>query len=373
MLATRRQKPGETLTEFLQDLRKLSKNCNFKNVTAEQYREELIRDSFINGLLSPSIRQRLLENAHLDLKTAFDQANALDLAQKNAEAYATPGSVTAAAVANSSGHQTTEIPVPDETPLTATLTSKKCYFCGGSVHNRRNCPARNSQCNNCGKKGHYAKVCMSKAAKASASTTASIFAAACPESLMQASVKVTVHGNVLTALLDSGSSDSFISGNVAKYLSLKVHPSSQDISMALPSFKTRIIGYCFADINLNQRTYSSVRLGVLNNLCSDIILGQDFQKQHKSVIFEFGGTKPELIIPTFTPVCAFSAASIEEPSLFTNPIPGCKPIASKSRRFSKEDQKFIQQEITKLLSEGIIEPSVSPWRAQVVVAKDPSH
>ena len=36
LLATRRQKPGETLAEFLQELRRLSKDCNVKSVTAEQ-------------------------------------------------------------------------------------------------------------------------------------------------------------------------------------------------------------------------------------------------------------------------------------------------------------------------------------------------
>ena len=85
------QKPGEMLTEFLQDLQRLSKDCNIKSVTAEQYREQLICDSFINGLLSLPIR-RLLENRHLDLKTGFDQANALDLAQQNSGAYAIPES-----------------------------------------------------------------------------------------------------------------------------------------------------------------------------------------------------------------------------------------------------------------------------------------
>ena len=79
-------KNQEKLTEFLQELRKLSKDCNLKNVTAEQYREELIRDSFINGIASPLIRQRLLENTQLGLRAAFDQANSLDLAQKNSEA-----------------------------------------------------------------------------------------------------------------------------------------------------------------------------------------------------------------------------------------------------------------------------------------------
>ena len=54
LLSTRRQQSGETLDQFLQDLRKLSKDCKFKAVTAEQYREELIRDAFINGLFSPA-------------------------------------------------------------------------------------------------------------------------------------------------------------------------------------------------------------------------------------------------------------------------------------------------------------------------------
>jgi len=102
LLATRRQKPGETLPEFLQELRRLSKDCNLKDVKAEQYREELVRDSFINGLSSPLIRQRLLENTQLDLKTAFDQASALDLAQKNAEAYAMPDISTTASITDRS-------------------------------------------------------------------------------------------------------------------------------------------------------------------------------------------------------------------------------------------------------------------------------
>lgn len=120
-------------------------------------------------------------------------------------------------------------------------------------------------CNNCGKKGHYAKVCKSKVTK---DTTVSMFspiicliAAACPDSLMQASVKVTVCENDLVALLDSGSSGSFINESVAKQLHLKIHQSTQNISIALTSLKTRVIGHCFVDINLNQHAYSSVRLG----------------------------------------------------------------------------------------------------------------
>ena len=76
VLATRRQETGESLYQYLQVLKRLGKDCNFKSVSAEKNREDFIRDSFINGLQSKRIRQHLLENKTLDLKTAFDQARA---------------------------------------------------------------------------------------------------------------------------------------------------------------------------------------------------------------------------------------------------------------------------------------------------------
>ena len=59
--------------------------------------------------------------------------------------------------------------------------------------------------------------------------------------------------------------------------------------------------------------------------------------------------------------------------LFKNLDPGVKPIVTKSKRFNLEDQKFIRSEIKKLLDENIIEPSTSPWRAQVLIADDGRH
>jgi len=46
---------------------------------------------------------------------------------------------------------------------------------------------------------------------------------------------------------------------------------------------------------------------------------------------------------------------------------------SKSRLYSFDDHTFIQEETQRLLREGIIEQSNSPWRAQVVVTKDENH
>jgi len=51
----------------------------------------------------------------------------------------------------------------------------------------------------------------------------------------------------------------------------------------------------------------------------------------------------------------------------------CHPVVSKSRRHSFDDSRFIEEETWRLLQEGIIEQSNSPWRAQVVVTKDENH
>ena len=72
VLGTRKQKQGEDLRDFFQQLHVLSKDCNIQPVTAEEYRKELVYDAFINGISSGVIPQRLLENSELacSLETA---------------------------------------------------------------------------------------------------------------------------------------------------------------------------------------------------------------------------------------------------------------------------------------------------------------
>ena len=77
ILATRLQQLGETLVEYINVLKLLAKDCQFKPVTAEIYRQELIRDAFINGIQSQHIQQRLLVNITLTLEAALDQETIL--------------------------------------------------------------------------------------------------------------------------------------------------------------------------------------------------------------------------------------------------------------------------------------------------------
>ena len=137
--------------------------------------------------------------------------------------------------------------------------------------------------------------------------------------------------------------------------------------MATVSHKSKIKGSCNIRFCSKDRCYKDVPSSILDNLCEEVILGQDFMRKHKSIEFDFGGDEPPHHI------CGTTAMDVKPPSLFSNLTPYCKPIAVKSRRYTSSDAKFIESETQRLLTEGIIEPSRSSWRAQVLVAADEKH
>ncbi|XP_042236977.1 uncharacterized protein LOC121876105 [Homarus americanus] len=245
LLATRRQHSGESLDEYLQELRHLSKDCNFKAVSAEANRDEYNRDAFINGLLSPMIRQRLLENKTLDLATAFDQARVLDLAQRNSESY-----LRSQAPMNAAAVTSPEKIDSDDSPLSAATQQPNCYFCGGARHNLPQCPERDSTCHKCNKKGHFAKVCRSsRYSPATSSSTCAVLHSPTLAAISAIS-PVCLARSTATAIVDTGSSKSFVSNRYIQQKSLKCHPGSGHVSMTSSSLSLPVLGHCTVHITL---------------------------------------------------------------------------------------------------------------------------
>ncbi|KAJ0178188.1 hypothetical protein K1T71_006011 [Dendrolimus kikuchii] len=139
-LATRKQQCEESLDTFLQILKQLSKDCDFKSVDANTNRDDYIRDAFISGIRCAKIRQRLLENLSLTLDEAYDKALSLEMAEMNCQGY---NSSNLNAVPDTPG--TTDSNISQNT-LAATPINfsrkKSCFFCGDKIHPRRNCPAK---------------------------------------------------------------------------------------------------------------------------------------------------------------------------------------------------------------------------------------
>ena len=182
LLITCKQDPSQTVDAYFQELSCLAKACSFQPVlTAQQNMEQYVRDAFISGIGSSTIRQHLLENRELKLPDAFQQARALEQAQKQYETYESRFSAPLCDVEppvfaqpRSANNQNGAMPPPVanshrvDAPVAATSVTRgnkkgKCYFCGGHIHPARHlCPAVNDECGKCKKIGHWAKVCRSK-------------------------------------------------------------------------------------------------------------------------------------------------------------------------------------------------------------------
>ena len=368
VLATCKQENTETLDQFAQRLRTLSRDCNFQAVTAQKNQDDAVRDAFIIGIQSNSIRQRLLENSQLNFEKAFTQAKSLELAQKQAEYIHVPhpNVYGASAVQQSPDKQDSEL-----TELAAVNQKSICFFCGNLRHPRFKCPARNAICNNCSKKGHFQKVCR---ANKTAGTTATvnpslsgITTAAAPLSLRKSVTEVIVNGIPLQALVDTGSTESYVSQSIVYEHNWIVHPSHNEIVLASTTSKSQTRGHCFVSLQHDDCSYPSIRLSVLANLCADVLLGHDFLQLHRSVTINFTGSRPPLNL------CNVAAASICSPPLFAHLRADCRPIATRSRRHSPTDEVFITSEVKRLMRDGVIEKSNSPWRAQVLVTTNERH
>ena len=164
-----------------------------------------------------------------------------------------------------------------------------------------------------------------------------------------------IKGGPIKIIVDTGSSENFIHPNKVKRLGLAVTPSSERILMASSSHSSTTLENCIVSLHLSGREYKNIKLSMMANLCCDVILGHSFLCEDPSVEIPFGGLLPPLTVCRLTAI-----KNIPYPSLFTNLTPDCRPIAVKSRRQSIPDTKFIQSEISRMLKEGIIEPSQSP-------------
>ena len=109
--------------------------------------------------------------------------------------------------------------------------------------------------------------------------------------------------------------------------------------MASTNLSAKSSGYCYVILTFNNRRYEKVKLFIMEQLATDIILGTDFQEQHESITIKYGGKKP------LQTIVALTTMETLPPELFAHVTPDCKPIASKSKKYSNNDWEFMNQVI----------------------------
>ena len=128
----RTQKEGESVAQYLAELRKLSERCAFRD-----YLDEALRDRLVCGLQSEAIQRRLLAEADLTLKKALEIAQGMEAANKQASELQATSRVDTEHI-----HR---LAVKEDEPLKV-----PCYRCGRNGHSPDKCYFRLRTCHACG-------------------------------------------------------------------------------------------------------------------------------------------------------------------------------------------------------------------------------
>jgi len=76
-------------------------------------------------------------------------------------------------------------------------------------------------------------------------------------------------------------------------------------------------GIVVATLSFHNQTYPTTTSSVIKNLCSDVIVGQEFLKLHSFVTFMMNGPEEALTIPPLKPQqLSVAAARLDPPCLF---------------------------------------------------------
>ena len=137
----RDQRSGETTAQYIAELRRLARNCDFGGHLADA-----LRDRFVSGVTNHTICKSLLSEDGLTLAKAEKMATAMETAAKDA-AELTPSN-------RQDVHRMVMKPRAQET----------CYRCGKTGHSHEKCHYRNAICRGCGKVDTY-KRCAAQARK----------------------------------------------------------------------------------------------------------------------------------------------------------------------------------------------------------------
>ena len=162
----REQQEGESIDQYVAELRILAQSCNFCNCL----HDSLIRDRIVLGIKDSGARKRLLQQQQLTLQRCIDICKASEASNTQIKSLgqSVKEDVRKVKEKNKKSKRETDAGAKESKQKDRKLPDKKpparrtCKFCGGNHRfGRQHCPAWGAKCSSCGKENQFAKCCQS--------------------------------------------------------------------------------------------------------------------------------------------------------------------------------------------------------------------
>ncbi|XP_064469269.1 uncharacterized protein K02A2.6-like [Ornithodoros turicata] len=395
----RNQGAGESVALFIAELRRLAQKCNFPNL------EEMLRDRLVCGLVDENLQNRLFAKKKLTFKVAQEEALAAEAAARSTREVRTAEAAATADInalhrqqqERANGHQSSARETGNQGKKT-----KPCDGCGGA-HAREFCRFRDAQCHYCKKIGHIERVCRLKQRssanattdkpvgrkESSTSTNALNSDTACDvyytnhlgpvhsTHTQKHRTSVLIEGKPCEMEVDSGSEFSIVSEQT-------FHKLIKDGTMQCEPFESQLTDFQGNSVQVKGISRVHVQYGTFDGKLRLLVaqghrtslLGMEwFQPLGISLVgvHQVEELSVEDVLTKFSHVFGKELGKFNGPPVSLHLDSTVTPVRMRSRQVPFALKPKIDEEIDRLIEQGILEPITHPkWETPIVTAMKPN-
>lgn len=275
----RKQTLNESIGDYHLILKELSDDCVFGDNL-----ETRLRDQLVFGLINKTIQEELLREKKLTYKLSLEIALSRECALK--EATTLNAQVQPTSVHKVQYHRDT-------------AQSVKCKHCGRKNHKAQDCRFKDATCHQCQKKGHIKTICRSGSAqhakpqkKVSKPTYMLEVNSDSDDALLLNAMSIHNHkvqpmyadvvidGKSISMEIDTGAAVSVINEADFNRLSCKRELEETDIILSTyTNEQIKPIGVCTVCVESNEKSFSDMKLYVLNCTDAPPLLGRSWLRE----------------------------------------------------------------------------------------------
>ncbi|XP_039764291.1 uncharacterized protein K02A2.6-like [Pararge aegeria] len=378
---TRNQNTNENASEYIAQLRKISSKCNFMEL------ERMLRDRLVCGMKDRRLQYELLKKDNLHYQDVIDAMLAAETAGKDYHMiHSSMGTENSSTSTNCAAATTTQSSSVEEMDINAVQTrsnTRLCFRCGD--RHGGECRFINATCRFCKKRGHIEKICLvkKKSLKRNINFTNDehtdthlngIYSINCENKVLPFVVEVSLENIPVVMQVDTGASFSLVNECTWKNIEHQnQHITLQPVNLTLRTWTdTPVILLGQAKLQAQYRDIKCSLNVIIAKGRGPNLLGRDWLGPlnialNINVIANSDLVNIEKTILKYSNIFRDGLGTFRGDPVTIHLKPGATPKFFKVRPVPYAIKARVEEEIDRLVAEGVLRPlSYSEWATPVV-------